>query len=210
MQNGRKADGYMNGKTRYPSFDVLDEKDAWDDHTQEIVTSRTKASVNYQFLSMTQAEILRCICSLLMYDSSPDVMGYVISHIDQTLLSSPGEGQRKAGVPAAPDLLRQGLKAIEAYSQIKYGAAFTKLKSEEQEQIIREISAAKAGQPELWNEAPQKELFEKLMRLTVESYCSHPRVWSEIGYAGPAYPRGYVRTQLGQLDPWEAKEEHEA
>lgn len=38
----------------------------------------------------------------------------------------------------------------------------------------------------------------------------HPRVWSEIGYAGPAYPRGYVRTQLGQLDPWEAKAEHEA
>ncbi|KQX56587.1 hypothetical protein ASD40_04085 [Paenibacillus sp. Root444D2] len=30
-------------------------------------------------------------------------------------------------------------------------------------------------------------------------------VWSEIGYAGPAYPRGYVRTQLGQLDPWEAQ-----
>ncbi|WP_369127188.1 hypothetical protein [Paenibacillus antri] len=40
--------------------------------------------------------------------------------------------------------------------------------------------------------------------MTLEAYYSHPAVWSEIGYGGPAYPRGYVRTQLGQLDPWEA------
>ncbi|WP_199622618.1 gluconate 2-dehydrogenase subunit 3 family protein [Paenibacillus alkalitolerans] len=200
----------MSGKTRYPSFNVLDEKDAWDDHTQQIVTSRNHATVKYQFLHEREAEILRCICSLLVDDSSPDALEFVISHIDQTLNSSPGEGQRKVGVPTAPQLIRQGLKAMEQFSQHMYSTSFTEIETEKQKQMIQSISEGKADPAAVWNGVPQKELFEKLMRLTVESYCSHPGVWSEMGYAGPAYPRGYVRTQLGQLDPWEAKAEYEA
>jgi hypothetical protein len=54
---------------------------------------------------------------------------------------------------------------------------------------------------------PAKELFYKLLTESVAAYYSHPTVWSEIGYAGPAYPRGYVRTEWGITDPWEAKRE---
>ena len=200
----------MNVKTRYPSFNVLDEKDEWDDHTQQIVTSRTHPIAGYQFLNEQEVEILRFLCSLLVNDDSPDSLEFVIGHFDQTLYSSPGEGQRKVGVPAAPELIRQGLKAIEQTSQHKYSVSFKELNTEQQKQIIQDISDARVEPTEVWNGMLQQTLFEKLMRLTVEAYCSHPRVWSEIGYAGPAYPRGYVRTQLGQLDPWEAKAEHEA
>ncbi|WP_373231582.1 gluconate 2-dehydrogenase subunit 3 family protein [Cohnella sp.] len=200
----------MSGNTRYPSFNVLDEKDAWDDHTQQIVTSRNHSIDKYQFLSEREAEILRSICSLLVDDSSPDTLAFVISHIDKTLYSSPGEGQRKVGVPAASELIRHGLKAMEQSSQQIYSLSFTELEAVKQKNIINDISYSKAEPSSIWNGVPQKALFEKLMRLTVESYCSHPQVWSDIGYAGPAYPRGYVRTQLGQLDPWEAKKENEA
>jgi hypothetical protein len=200
----------MSSITRYPSFNVLDEKDAWDDHTQQIVTSRNHSMVKYQFLHDREAEILRGVCSLLVDDSSPDALEFVISHIDQTLSSSPGEGQRKVGVPAAPELIRQGLKAMEQFSQHMYSISFKELETEKQKQMIKNIIEEKAESSAIWNGVPQKALYEKLMRLTVESYCSHPQVWSDIGYAGPAYPRGYVRTQLGQLDPWEAKTENEA
>jgi hypothetical protein len=200
----------MNELTRYPSFNVLDEKNEWDDHTQQIVTSRTQPIADYQFLNEQEVGILSCLCSLLVNDDSPDTLEFVIGHFDQTLYSSPGEGQRKVGVLAAPELIRKGLKAIEQSSQQKYFVPFTKLSTERQNQMIHDISAARAEPTEVWNGMLQQALFEKLMRLTVEAYCSHPRVWSEIGYAGPAYPRGYVRTQLGQLDPWEAKAEHEA
>ncbi|MGZ9584297.1 gluconate 2-dehydrogenase subunit 3 family protein [Paenibacillus marinisediminis] len=200
----------MSGNTRYPSFNVLDEKDEWDDHTQQIVTSRTNAKVSFQFINEREADILRCFCSLLVDDSSPEALEFIVAHIDHTLFSSPGEGQRKVDVPKAPELIRQGLTAIDKCSQQKYSDSFVKLNAEQQKQMIQDISTAKAKPSEIWNGLPQKDLFNKLMRLTVESYCSHPRVWSEIGYAGPAYPRGYVRTQLGQLDPWEAKAEHEA
>jgi len=199
----------MSRRTQYPSFNVLDEKDAWDDHTQQIVTSRIDAIVAFQFLNEQEAELLGSVCSLLVDDTSEDALAFVVSHIDRTLFSSPGEGQRKVGVPAAPELIRQGLSALDQSSQQKYSASFAKLNVDGQKQLIQDISGGQAQPAEVWKGIPQKDLFNKLMQFTVESYCSYPRVWSDIGYAGPAYPRGYVRTQLGQLDPWEAKAEHE-
>ena len=33
-----------------------------------------------------------------------------------------------------------------------------------------------------------------------------PTAWSEIGWGGPASPRGYVRLDFNERDPWEAAE----
>ena len=34
----------------------------------------------------------------------------------------------------------------------------------------------------------------------------HPKAWNEIGFGGPASPRGYVRLDGDRRDPWEAAE----
>ncbi|MDD9270530.1 gluconate 2-dehydrogenase subunit 3 family protein [Paenibacillus sp. GCM10023248] len=189
----------------YPSFDVMDEQDAWDDHTQSIVTSRLNSEITFHFLTEPETKLLRRICSILVNDQRADVLDYILVHIDQTLHQSPGESQRKVGVPHASELVRSGLGAIEQGARLTYDAAYTELDTQEQIQYLQSISASMAEPQHIWSPIPQKELFKKLMNLTIESYCSHPNVWSEIGYAGPAYPRGYVRTEIGQLDPWEAK-----
>jgi hypothetical protein len=38
------------------------------------------------------------------------------------------------------------------------------------------------------------------------AYYSHPYAWSQIGFGGPANPRGYVRMNFNRRDPWEAVE----
>lgn len=197
----------MPKESHYPSFDVMNEQDEWDDHTQTIVTSRLKSNTNFQFLTPFEAEILRRICTLLVNDQTPEVLDFVLGHIDQTLHQSPGEGQRKAGVPQAPELIRAGLKAIEQGTRLVYASSFLDLDTPKQKQYLQQISESIAEPQDVWSHIPQEALFKKLMNLAAESYCSHPKVWSEIGYAGPAYPRGYVRTELGQLDPWEAQPE---
>lgn len=196
----------MAAEGRYPSFNVLDERDAWDEHTRSIVLSRLEPSP-LRFLTAEEEAIAGRICALLVDDDTPEVIRYVVSHIDRTLRESPGEGQRKAGVPEAKALIRSGLKAAERWAKAEYGLSFAKLDRAAQERLLQLISAGSAGPPDVWRSVPQQELFDKFRKLTVEAYCSHPAVWSAIGYAGPAYPRGYVRTQLGQLDPWEAKAE---
>lgn len=197
----------MTPQSHYPSFRVMDEKDAWDDHTQAIVDDRMSNGYEFQFLNEQETDMLSVICALLMNDSSPEVIPFVIRHIDQTLHSSPGEGQRKSGVPESKDLIRRGLQLTERSAQTINHSTFLSLDNAAKRKLIQAISEGEAEPSIAWQGIPQQDFFRKLMNLTIESYCSHPKVWSEIGYAGPAYPRGYVRTQLGQLDPWEAKTE---
>ena len=43
-----------------------------------------------------------------------------------------------------------------------------------------------------------------LLRQVAGVYYAHPDAWSEMGFGGPASPRGYVRMDADAYDPWEA------
>jgi hypothetical protein len=47
---------------------------------------------------------------------------------------------------------------------------------------------------------------QRLLHDIVMAYWSHPIAWNEIGWGGPASPRGYVRMGYDERDPWEAAE----
>ncbi len=34
-----------------------------------------------------------------------------------------------------------------------------------------------------------------------------PYAWDEVGFGGPAYPRGYMRLEGGKPEPWEVEEQ---
>ncbi|KIL38815.1 hypothetical protein SD70_23805 [Gordoniibacillus kamchatkensis] len=193
--------------SKYPTYDVMEQQEHWDEHTRSIVSSRLVREHGYRFLTTVEAETLRAWCPLLVDDTRADIIQYVLCHIDETLEKNKGESQRKPGVPPERELLRSGLKAMEQAALSAHGRNFFHLDEETRRKLLTELSQADAEPSSVWNGVPQKELFGKVLALTVESYYSHPTVWSEIGYGGPAYPRGYVRTNIGQLDPWEAKAE---
>ncbi|MEW9702236.1 gluconate 2-dehydrogenase subunit 3 family protein [Paenibacillus sp. SI8] len=194
----------MKKHSQYPTYDVMKEQEEWDDHTRSIVKGRITRDHLYHFLTPVEAECLRTWCSLLMDDDRGEIIQYVIGHIDQIAVDNKGESQRKIGVPPLEILLRQGLKAIDESGWIAASQPFSQLDESAQRQIMLHISEGTLPATEAWQGIPQKDLFQKLLTLTVEAYYSHPQVWSEIGFGGPAYPRGYVRADLGQQDPWEA------
>lgn len=54
---------------------------------------------------------------------------------------------------------------------------------------------------------PSAEFFSlRVLHDICGAYYSHPHAWSEIGFGGPANPRGYVRMVFDRRDPWEAAE----
>ena len=58
-----------------------------------------------------------------------------------------------------------------------------------------------------WGDMPSDTFFKmRMARDIVLAYYSHPTAWSEIGWGGPASPRGYVRMDFNERDPWEAAE----
>lgn len=230
-------------QSRYPAYDVMDEASAWDDHTQSIVSARLVREHGWRFVTAVEAETLRAVCSALVDDRRSDIIDFVVGHIDDKLHADKGEGQRKAGVPLARELLRGGLKALDDVALARCQLPYMALEDAVQLQLLEELADSRLTPAEAWDDSdvsnirsegdaprigdsadngnedvggfgsqartpvPQHEFFQKLLTLTVEAYYSHPKVWSGLGYGGPAYPRGYVRTQLGQLDPWEAKPE---
>lgn len=196
----------MRNQTRYPSYDVMKEKDQWDDHTQRIVVSRLKAPGQPKFLTNREVETIRHIGARLTGDDRKELLEFIWSHIDQTLSRQKGEGQRKDGVPPEKELVRKGLDILDLAANRRYGNDFVRLDEKRQIELLTDFSQYQATETD-WPPLLQRAWFNKLLNLTLEAYYSHPTIWSEIGYGGPAYPRGYVRTQTGQLDPWEAQPE---
>jgi hypothetical protein len=194
----------MQERTRYINYNVLKEKEHWDDHTREIVLKRLGPFIEYKFLSEHETKMILAIAEHIVYDERKEILLYVVHHLDNTLASPIGENQRKVGIPEHKILVRQGLKAVDKFAQKQYGVSFLEINKQQQLSVLTALSKGEAMQME-WQSIPQKELFKKLATEIVSAYYSHPTVWSEIGYGGPAYPRGYVRVETGLTDPWEAK-----
>lgn len=194
-------------ETRYPGFDVMAEADAWDEHTRSIVRRRLEPPKKPGFLTRHEAQTLRSIAAHLLYEERDDVLGYVLSHIDDRLKDPVGEGQRKEGVPPEAELIRRGLVALDAVARQRHQAALVDCDVQQQFAILASLQIGGLEPVPEWQGLPQKDLFTKLLSLCVEAFASHPAVWSEIGYAGPAYPRGYYRIEQGVTDPWEARSE---
>ena len=56
---------------------------------------------------------------------------------------------------------------------------------------------------EVWDELPPKNAWSVVTRAIMSAFYSHPWAWNEIGFGGPAYPRGYARFGAGQRESWE-------
>lgn len=192
-------------RTRYPSYDVLREQEHWDEHTREIVLRRLGPFAKLKFLEEHEAALVFTIAKHIVYDQRSEILDYVVHQLDQSLTSSIGEDQRKVGIPEQRILIREGLAALDKLAKKQYGAAFLEIDIKQQYTLLQNLAKGKAMPMLVWKKIPQQELFKKLAAEIVSAYYSHPVVWSEIGYGGPAYPRGYVRTEKGLTDPWEAK-----
>jgi len=199
----------MPKSSHYPAYDVWDQHQEWDEHTRKIVAQRRSPDVAHQFLTQQEALTIQAAAAILVDDMRLDVLTYITQHIDDSLASPIGESQRKVGVPDKKTLYRQGIKCLDDTSNASYQAEFLALARERQIDVLTKLESDHDTQIGEWEQLTPKTFFKKLLRDAVDAYYSHPLIWSEIGYGGPAYPRGYVRVEKGLVDPWEAKR-HEA
>lgn len=195
----------QDNRTRYPGYDVLNEMHHWDEHTREIVLKRLAPFDKNIYLTDHEAEMISAIAKHIIYDHRKELLDYVVHHLDTTLQADQGEDQRKVGIPPQRNLARQGLASLDQWAKIRHGESFLEINEKQQLKLLQDLDN---GQGEELPELPKtvkKELFKKLSTQIASAYYSHPVVWSEIGYGGPAYPRGYIRLEKGLIDPWEAK-----
>jgi Gluconate 2-dehydrogenase subunit 3 len=56
---------------------------------------------------------------------------------------------------------------------------------------------------EVWDDLPPARAWKVVTRALLSAFYSHPWAWNEIGFGGPAYPRGYARLGARQRENWE-------
>jgi hypothetical protein len=103
---------------------------------------------------------------------------------------------------------RRGLRALESEAQAAWAAPFKQLAAAAQDALLRKMQDG-ALHHDAWGGMPPDTFFkQRLLNDIVSAYWSHPIAWSEMGWGGPASPRGYVRMGYDARDPWEAAEAH--
>ena len=151
-----------------------------------VVEERRLSGYRVEQLRFAEFEaVLRALMGRLLPDvpETIDLAAFVDSHADHSL----GRGDRKAGVPPAPELLRQGLTTLHA-------RGFARLDHEDQDALIGRLRRGDADD-ELGFAA--KEFIDRLLVLACAGYLAHPDGWDRIGFNGPAFPEGYAWISRG-------------
>jgi len=195
-------------RTPYPDYDVLDKWDSpsWNEQTRAVVDRRLHELPKRKFLTEEQWSLLEAISARLIPQPDRDEPVPIVAWIDDMLHRNHTPGYRYADMPPMREAWCKGLDLIDVESRKRHDKSFVTLAGSDQDSLLRGIQRGDVTSEE-WRSLPPKRFFKSfLLKQVVSTYYAHPGAWSEIGFGGPASPRGYVRLGFGERDPWEAKE----
>jgi hypothetical protein len=195
---------------RYPGYNVLSKRNSpsWNDRTREVVDARVEIDPErHQFCNESEWKALCAVCSqIIPQPADRPLRAPIAALIDQKLHNGKGDGYRDARLPRQDEAWRKGLAAIDAEAVFESGRPFCELTDVEQRSLLTAIQQGKVSSA-AWQELPPALFFAKrLLHDIAAAYYAHPASWNEIGFGGPASPRGYVRMNFDRRDPWEAAE----
>lgn len=190
-------------KTPYAGYDVLDKwsEPSFNEYTRGVLRRRLHQLPERRFFSEGEFAVLEALCARLIPQPDRDEPVPIAPWIDADLQAGKGEGFRHPDMPPAGEAWRRGLAALDAEARKRYAQPFAALHAEGRDAVL---SAVQSGEASAFGDLPQQEVFKLILKAVVGVYYSHPAAWSEVGFGGPASPRGYVRIGLDRRDPWEA------
>jgi hypothetical protein len=192
---------------RYPDYNVLDEAAHWDPVTRRTVLARIDDVPEIRFFTAAEARTLQAFCDCVL-DQHRDPKIPVLNYVDAKLFAGQGEGYRYAELPEDGETWRRVAAGLDAAGR-QHGIDDLGTGSREIWDMVVSAFADGSLHGEVWDELPPKRAWSVVMRDVLSAFYSHPWAWNEIGFGGPAYPRGYARLGAGQRESWEGAEAFE-
>ena len=190
----------------YPGYDVLRKRltPSWNDKTREVIDRRLALPRGPRFLDAAEFAILSAIADRIVPQPTDRPPVPIAALVDDKLLHDRQDGFRGDGMPRQREAWKRGLAAIEAEAKSAHGAGFAALDGGDQDALLRGVETGSLGDPAWAGMNPKTFWKQRLINDVVHAYYAHPTAWNEIGWGGPASPRGYVRLGYDRRDPWEA------
>ena len=199
----------MTEPPQYPGYDVLAKRDtpSWDDKTRQVIAQRLSTPNTPSFFSAQEWEIAGALCRRIVPQTDDEGQVSLAALLDAKLLANHGDGFRDADMPYMQEAWRLGLAALDAESEARHsGRGFASLTDAERDALLGAMQAGEVA-GERWSAIDAQKFFKRRILVDVPAlYYGHPKAWSEMGFGGPASPRGYVRLDGDRADPWEAQE----
>jgi hypothetical protein len=192
---------------RNPDWDVLDEQGHWDEATRRVVLARVHDVPQLTFFDEREAATLKAFCDVVLaQDEEPRIP--VLAYIDEKLAQGGGDGWQYYDLPHDTEVWRLVARGLDEEARRDALDSFADASLEVQSGIVLRF-----GQGELrggaWASVNVSRAWKVVLRYACQAFYSHPWAWTEIGFGGPAYPRGYGAfgaPHMGERESWEANE----
>jgi hypothetical protein len=193
---------------RYPGYEVLSKHDtsSWNDKTREVIDARLAVAASPAFLSADEWRTLEALCERVL--PQPDARSRVslAAYVDRQLASGKLKGYRFANMPQPAQAWKRGLAALDEVAMREQGRPFAHLTQADQTAMLQQMEAGTLKAAALHGMPSDTFWTSHVIHDVAGAYYAHPTAWNEIGWAGPASPRGYVRLGLNRRDAWEPVE----
>jgi gluconate 2-dehydrogenase subunit 3-like protein len=180
---------------RYPDFDVFDAVDTWDEATKKVVLARLAPSGPLRFFTPEEEPTLRALCdTALAQDREPRIP--VAEMVDGRLAEGELDGYQYADMPDDRDTWRLVLHGLDHTARLSYQlgsqVGFAGCTASQRDAIVSEFAHGRLVDG-AWDQLNVARAWSVVMRVMLAAFYSHPWAWNEIGFGGPAYPRGFLR-----------------
>ena len=194
----------------YPGYSTMKQERYWDAATRMVVNSRMREKVPIRFFNEEEARTISAVVDRILpqEDRLPERRIELLPDIDKRLHTHRIEGYRYADMPPDEEAYRIAARAFDRMAREEYGCSFHELGTLEQEKLIQQIHDGKPNSATAeWAKMNVERFWTLLVSDCCGAYYAHPWAWDEVGFGGPAYPRGYMRLEEGEPEPWEVQEQ---
>jgi hypothetical protein len=187
---------------RFPGFDAVAQAGHWDPVTAGVVLRRLGPPPDLRFFSPAEEAVAIALCDrLLGQDSDPRVP--VAALIDARLAERQTDGWRYADMPEDGHAWLDSLYYLDADAHAKFGWGFAQCDAADQRAMIQAVQDLGSGD---WHGRNAAHVWSLWTRYACTAFYAHPSAWTEIGFPGPAYPRGYKNTGVDAREPFEVRD----
>ncbi|OOP64873.1 hypothetical protein BMF89_01685 [Arthrobacter sp. SRS-W-1-2016] len=187
------------GGGRYPGFSTVAQSGHWDKATAGVVLGRLARPADIRFFTPPEEATARALFDqLLAQHAEPRIP--VVNFVDARLAENQTDGWRYDDMPEDGEAWRRSLVALDRAAEKSFNQIFANCSDEQQAAVLRGVRDLGTS---TWHGMPAGHVWGLWTRYACTAFYSHPWAWDEIGFGGPAYPRGYKNLGVGRLEPFE-------